>query len=115
MTDLSAIPERANWRDYYELCKPNVVALMLLTSLIGMLLAVPGMVPIDVLILGNLGIALCAGSAAAVNHLVDRQVDSKMARTVNRPIATGRVSPREAMIFAFVLGALGMCILMLWI
>lgn len=85
---------------------------MLLTSLIGMLLAVPGMVPIDVLVLGNLGIALCAGSAAAVNHLVDRHVDVKMARTFNRPVAKGRVGPRQAVIFAFVMGLLGMLVLM---
>ena len=72
-----------SWRDYLELCKPNVVALMLLTSLIGMLLATDQTVPITVLIFGNLGIALCAGSAAAVNHIVDRHVDDKMARTLN--------------------------------
>ena len=101
---IASSTESAQWRDYYELCKPNVVALMILTSAIGMFLAVPGMVPIDVLILGNLGIALCAGSAAAVNHLVDRHVDLKMARTFNRPIAKGRVSPQNAIIFALVMG-----------
>ena len=101
--------------DYFELTKPKVVALMILTSVIGMFLAVPGMVPLDVLILGNLGIALCAGSAAAVNHLVDRQIDIKMARTRNRPIATGRVDPVPASIFAFVIGALGTWILVAFI
>lgn len=99
------------WRDYLELCKPNVVALMVLTSLIGMLLASPGWVALETLILGNLGIALCAGSAAAVNHLVDRHVDQKMARTFNRPIAKGRVSPRNAIMFAFALGSGGMAVL----
>lgn len=103
------------WRDYLELCKPNVVALMVLTSLIGMLLASPGWVALDILVLGNLGIALCAGSAAAVNHLVDRHVDQKMARTFNRPIAKGRVSPRNAILFALVLGATGMAVLWLGI
>jgi protoheme IX farnesyltransferase len=77
--------ERATWRDYKELTKPNVVALMILTSAIGMFMAVPGMVPLNALILGNLGIALCAGAAAAVNHLVDQRVDQRMARTRNRP------------------------------
>lgn len=105
----------ASWRDYYELTKPGVVALMLLTSLIGMLLAVPGMVPLHVLILGNLGIGLCAGSAAAVNHLVDRHIDVKMARTFNRPVVTGRISLKNAIAFAFVLGLAGMTILMVWI
>src|SRR5690606_20299952 len=94
--------KRASWRDYLELCKPRVVALMILTSLIGMLLAVPGMVPLDVLILGNLGIALCAGSAAAVNHLVDRRIDMQMARTHNRPLAKGRVEPLQAFLFAMI-------------
>lgn len=102
----------AVWRDYWELTKPRVVALMLLTSVIGMLLAVPGMVPLDVLILGNLGIALCAGSAATVNHLVDRHIDNKMARTFNRPIAQGRVEPRQALLFALLLGAAGLTVLL---
>lgn len=103
------------WRDYYELCKPRVVMLMILTSVIGMLLAVPGMVPMDVLILGNLGIALCAGSAATVNHLVDRHIDQKMARTFNRPVAQGRVDPQKALIFAAATGLLGMAILLVFI
>lgn len=106
---------RAGWRDYLEMCKPTVVALMILTSLIGMLLAVPGMVPLDVLILGNLGIALCAGSAATVNHLVDRHVDQQMARTHNRPMARGRVEPVQAIAFALVTGVLGMTVLMVFI
>ncbi|MFL0811263.1 MAG: heme o synthase [Agarilytica sp.] len=114
-TSSESLKERAHWKDYYELCKPNVVLLMLLTSLIGMLLAVPGMVPVDVLVLGNLGIALCAGSAAVVNHIVDRHIDTKMARTYNRPVAMGRVAPREALIFSFVLGFLGLAVLMLWV
>lgn len=105
----------ANWRDYYELCKPRVVMLMILTSLIGMFLAVPGMVPVDVLIIGNLGIALCAGSAAAVNHLVDRHIDQKMARTFNRPVAKGRVEPMQAALFALVIGTLGMVLLVVFI
>lgn len=111
----TGLPQSARWRDYYELCKPRVVMLMILTSLIGMFLAVPGMVPFDVLIIGNLGIALCAGSAAAVNHLVDRHVDKKMARTLNRPIAKGRVEPSQAALFALVIGTLGMVLLVVFI
>ena len=107
--------EAAGWRDYKELTKPNVVLLMILTSAIGMFMAVPGMVPVHVLILGNLGIALCAGAAAAVNHLIDQRVDQKMARTHNRPMARGRVSNLQASLFALVLGTLGMAILILWI
>jgi protoheme IX farnesyltransferase len=106
---------RPLWRDYLELCKPKVVALMLLTSLIGMLLAVPGMVPIEILFWGNLGIALCAGSAAAINHLVDRQIDQKMQRTLNRPLAKGRVEPMHAALFAFAIGVLGMVVLLVFV
>ena len=102
------------WRDYLELCKPNVVALMLLTSVIGMLLATPNAVPLDILILGNLGIALCAGAAAAVNHVVDRHIDEKMSRTANRPIAKGRLSPNQAIIFALIIGLLGIVVLILF-
>lgn len=95
------------FHDYYTLCKPNVVALMLLTSLIGMLLSTQGMVPLHILVFGNLGIALCAASAATVNHLVDRHIDLKMARTHQRPVANGRVKPVKAGFFAGTLGAVG--------
>ena len=103
-----------SWRDYLELTKPIVVALMILTSVIGMFLSVPGMVPWEILIFGNLGIALCAGSAAAVNHLVDQRIDLVMARTKNRPIAQGRLATRDAIIFALVLGVAGTAILWVW-
>jgi len=104
-----------SWRDYKELTKPNVVLLMILTAAIGMFMAVPGMVPLHILILGNLGIALCAGSAATINHLVDQRIDKEMARTNKRPIAQGRVGPGQAALFAAVIGGLGMAILLIWI
>jgi protoheme IX farnesyltransferase len=103
------------WRDYKELTKPNVVLLMILTAAIGMFMAVPGMVPLHVLILGNLGIALCAGSAATINHLVDQGIDKKMARTHKRPVAQGRVGRGQAAAFAATTGGLGMAILLVWI
>ncbi len=108
---MSQAIERAHWRDYLELTKPRVVALMLITSVVGMCLATPGMVPLNALILGNLGIALCAGSAACVNHLVDQGIDQKMSRTSDRPVATGKVAPGNAMIFAATTGILGAGIL----
>lgn len=104
-----------SWRDYLELCKPNVVLVMIVTSVIGMFMAVPGMVPPSVLVLGNLGIALCAAAAAAINHLVDRHIDRKMARTLNRPVAQGRLMPAQVIAFATLLGGLGMAILLTWI
>ena len=105
--------EQASWQDYLEMCKPKVVALMLLTSVIGMFLATPGMVPLDVLVFGNLGIALAAGSAAAVNHIVDRQIDLVMARTHKRPVAQGRVKLPQAIAFAVSVGVLGISLLAL--
>ena len=104
----------ASWRDYLELCKPNVVALMILTSLIGMLLSTDGAVPMTVLLFGNLGIALCAGSAAVVNHIVDRHVDDKMARTINRPLAQGRLGPQQAVMFSLATGSSGMAVLLVF-
>ena len=106
-------PVTASWRDYYEMCKPNVVYLMLLTAMIGMFMAVPGMVSWEVLIYGNLGIGLCAASAAAVNHLVDRRIDLVMSRTKNRPVAQGRIDTKHAVIFALVLGIAGMAMLII--
>jgi len=110
MTD-SINPQQPIWRDYLELCKPNVVALMLLTSFIGMLLSQPGWIPLDIIILANLGIAMCAGGAAVVNHLVDRRLDTKMARTHNRPIAKGRVQPLHAGLYALALTSIGFVLL----
>lgn len=114
MTEITS-QQSAVWQDYYEMCKPRVVMLMILTSVVGMLLAVPGMVPLDVFLLGNLGIALVAGSGAAVNHLIDRKVDSLMKRTHNRPLPQGRVAPLQASIFAATIGVAGMLILLFWV
>ncbi|MCC5792650.1 MAG: protoheme IX farnesyltransferase [Legionellaceae bacterium] len=101
------------WRDYVELCKPKVVALMLLTMLVGMYLAVPGWVALPKLFLALLGVGLAACSAAAINHLVDRRIDAVMARTRKRPIAQGRISTLQALSFAVMIGALGLLILSL--
>ncbi|MFT7179051.1 MAG: protoheme IX farnesyltransferase [Oceanospirillaceae bacterium] len=106
-------PSSINWRDYYEMCKPNVVLLMILTSLVGMFLAVPGMVPWPVLIWGNLGIAMAAGASAAVNHVIDRRIDGQMGRTHNRPVAKGKVKPLDAIMFAAILAVVGLGILYL--
>ena len=105
----------ASWRDYYQMCKPRVVMLMILTSMVGMFLAVPGMVALDILILGNVGIALVCSAGAVVNHLIDRKVDSMMKRTHNRPIPQGRIDPRQAALFAAMIGTIGMAILLLWV
>src|SRR3990167_5107571 len=105
---------QAIWRDYLELTKPKVVVLMLITSLVGMFLATRAGVPWTVLVFGNLGIALCAGGAAAVNHVVDRRIDAVMARTHKRPLAEGRVSPAAALSFAMLLSVGGLAILLVF-
>jgi protoheme IX farnesyltransferase len=101
----------ARWPDFLELTKPRVVALMLITAVIGMCMAVPGFVPWQPLVLGNVGIAFCAGAAAAINHVVDERIDQKMSRTTNRPVAQGRVSQPEAIVFAALLAILGTALL----
>jgi protoheme IX farnesyltransferase len=109
----SGLPGPASIADYYEMTKPNVVYLMLVTSAVGMFMATPGVVPWEILVYGNIGIGLCAASGAVINHLVDERIDTIMARTHNRPIARGRVGKLQAGLFAAVLGILGMAILIL--
>lgn len=102
-------------KNYYELCKPNVVLMMLITALVGSLLASKTLAPISLISLAMLGIGLCASSAAAINQIIDRKADANMNRTANRPIPQGEVSPLNASIFAFVLGSLGAAILVLYV
>jgi len=96
---------------YLELTKPRVVALIVFTAVIGMFLAVPGMVPLRPLIAGTVGIWLAAASAAAINHLIDQRIDKMMARTSQRPLATGTLKPSQVLAFAVILGTLSMAIL----
>ena len=102
-----------SWKNYYTLCKPNVVAEMLFTAVVGMLLAVPGMPPLEPFIYGTLGIALAASSAAAVNHFIDRKADAQMTRTEKRPLPTGELTTTNVISFALVLGVSSMLILIL--
>ena len=113
MNVLSEGKMTTTWRDYLELCKPRVVLLMLLTVLVGMYLATPGWVPCVTLFGGLLGIGCCAGSAAAINHLVDKRIDGIMARTQKRPIARGQISITSALWFAAILGCIGLSVLTL--
>jgi len=103
---------RADWRRYVELTKPRVVALMVFTVAVGMTLATPSIVPWRVFVFGTLGIALLAGSAASLNHLIDQRVDALMARTRGRPLPTGALQGVQAALFAAVLGALGTALLL---
>ncbi len=103
-------------RDYWELCKPRVVALMLLTAWVGMLLASPPEIfPWQAFFFGTIGIAGCASSAAVINHLVERHIDIHMRRTQHRPIASGRVNPISALIFSLILGTVGLVTLIIFV
>jgi protoheme IX farnesyltransferase len=94
-----------------ELTKPKVSLLIVFTAVVGMVLASPGMVPLQALLLGSLGIALASGSAAAFNHVIDQRIDAIMARTRRRPLPTGHLVPRQAVSFAAALGIAAMLIL----
>jgi protoheme IX farnesyltransferase len=101
----------SGWRDFMELTKPKVSLLIVFTAIVGMVLASPGMVPLPALIFGTLGIAMASGSAAAFNHVVDRRIDEQMARTRRRPLPSGHLLKRQAVIFAILLGVGSMLVL----
>jgi len=100
-----------SWKNYLTLCKPNVVAEMLFTAVVGMLLAVPGMPALEPFAYGLIGIGLAASSAAAINHFIDRKADAQMARTEKRPLPMGDLSATNVLSFALVLGVSAMLIL----
>jgi heme o synthase len=100
-------------REYMQLTKPRVVALLVFCAVIGMFLAVPGIPPWRALVFGTLGIWLASGSAAAFNHLIDERIDKLMARTARRPLATGALKPRQVLIFAIIIGVISMLVLAL--
>ena len=99
---------------YLELCKPKVVALIVFTAIVGMILAVPGWPPLPEFIAGTVGIALAAGSAAAINHLLDQRIDAVMARTRNRPLPTGQLGVNQVLTFALILAVVSMAVLVIW-
>ena len=99
------------WRRYLELTKPRVVALVTFTAVVGTLLARPGAPPLEALVWGNLGIALAAACAATLNHVLDRRIDEQMARTRARPLPSGQLTERQALVFAALLGVSAMAIL----
>jgi protoheme IX farnesyltransferase len=116
MTELAAAGQAAStWRDYLELCKPRVVLLMLVCTAAGMLLATEHFAAFDLLLATLLGVGLVASSAAVVNHVADQHVDARMARTRNRPVATGRVSNARALVFSAVMGIAGLGVLAVFV
>jgi heme o synthase len=101
----------SRWRDYLELTKPKVSLLIVFTAIVGMVLASPGWVPLQALILGSIGIAMASGSAAAFNHILDQRIDAQMLRTRRRPLPTGHMQERHAIVFAVLLAFASMLIL----
>ncbi|MBA3581159.1 MAG: protoheme IX farnesyltransferase [Gammaproteobacteria bacterium] len=102
-------------KQYYQLTKPGVVALIVFTAIVGMLLSTPGWVAWQPAIFGSIGIWLAAASAAALNHLIDRHADAEMARTKDRPLPQGQLSTRAVFIFALTLAVLSMLTLIIWV
>jgi protoheme IX farnesyltransferase len=103
------------WRgfvnDYYELAKPRIIFLLLLTTLAAMIMAAHGLPPLELTVVTLAGGALAAGSAGAFNCVIDRDIDRLMARTQSRPVAIGRIAPGPALVFASTLGLLGFALL----
>lgn len=99
--------------DYYELCKPRVVMLIVFTAVIGMFLAVPTPqdLPLVETIFGTLGIGLAAASAAAINQIVEQKFDAEMSRTEDRPLITGGINQKQALVFAIIVGLSAMVML----
>jgi protoheme IX farnesyltransferase len=108
-------PFAARLSQFYQLTKPRVVSLIVFTAVIGMFLATPGMVPLQALIAGTLGIALTAGAAAAVNCLVEQRIDALMTRTRARPLPRGQVTSLQTLVFAGIVGGAGLTILHQWV
>jgi len=102
-----------SWRDYYELTKPRVVLLLMVTAIAGMFLATQpaGMVPLTILVLASLGLAMAMGASAVINQVVDQRIDTLMTRTQQRPVATGKIRPVQALAFAAVLTVISLAIL----
>ncbi len=102
-------------KSYYELCKPNVVYMMLICAFVGMLLAEESVESFGYLLVALTGIAFCAASAAAINQVIDRKTDASMTRTDQRPLPQGELSATNASIFALIIGLFGATILFLYV
>jgi protoheme IX farnesyltransferase len=114
-SSLAGQPFASRLSQFYQLTKPRVVSLIVFTAVIGMFLATPGMVPLQALIAGTLGIALTAGAAAAVNCLVEQKIDALMTRTSRRPLPRGQVTSLQTLLFSGVVGGAGLFILHHWV
>lgn len=104
-----------SFQSFFALCKPRVSAMIVFTAVIGMFLATPNMVPLNILLAATLGIGMASGAAAAFNCLIEQKIDARMARTRARPLPTGQVTSSETFMFAAILGGLGLLILYVFV
>jgi heme o synthase len=110
-TGMNPFGAKADLNSFFTLCKPRVTALIVFTAIIGMFLATPGMVPLQILFTATIGIAMASGAAAAFNHLIEQKIDAKMARTRGRPLPTGQINSKQTFVFATIVASTGLAIL----
>lgn len=115
VTGLNLPNARSSFQNFLALCKPRVTMLIVFTAMIGMFLATPDMVPLDILLAATIGIGMASGAAAAFNCLVEQAIDAKMARTRGRPLPTGQVTSKQTFIFASIMAGIGLSILYVYV
>jgi heme o synthase len=99
-------------RDYLTLTKPRIMTLLLVTGAGGMFVGAQGVPPLGLFVVAMAGLALACGGASALNHVLDRDIDALMgSRTRERPVASGRVTPAQALEFGLFLSALSFALL----
>ena len=111
VSELNMQNARSSFQNFLALCKPRVTTLIVFTAMIGMFLATPDMVPLNILLAATIGIGMASGAAAAFNCLVEQAIDAKMARTRGRPLPTGQVTSKQTFIFATIMASIGLTIL----
>ncbi|MDH5435618.1 MAG: heme o synthase [Gammaproteobacteria bacterium] len=115
VTEVALKLPKLKFKQYYILCKPNVVFLIIFTAIVGMLLSTPGALPLVKFLAASIGIGLAAASGAALNHWVDQRIDLIMERTQNRPLPQGELTTTSALTFALSLAVISMAILVTWV
>ncbi len=111
VSELNLQNARSSFQNFLALCKPRVTTLIVFTAMIGMFLATPNMVPLNILLAATIGIGMASGAAAAFNCLVEQKIDAKMARTRGRPLPTGQLTSNQTFIFATIMASIGLSIL----
>ena len=111
VSELNLQNARSSFQNFLALCKPRVTTLIVFTAMIGMFLATPNMVPLNILLAATFGIGMASGAAAAFNCLVEQKIDAKMARTRGRPLPTGQLTSNQTFIFATIMASIGLGIL----